>query len=132
MLRELSMNALSTSRFTLNTLSLSRNQYLLRDFTINSLSVSRIHLESIFSPNHYELTICFATSLWIHNLIPEITIDSLSFPRNKFEFSFSFEISQWIHCLFCESTLNPRFFAKSLWIHYLLRHITMNTLSILW
>ena len=77
--------------FSVFSVNLPKIHYLFRDFTINSLSISRFHYEftihlancpwihffsrfhfdftiSIpkslsFSPNHYELTICFAISL---------------------------------------------------------------------
>ena len=116
--RDSTMNSLANTRiheeFTIFFAILLGDHHRFRIFTMNTLSISQIHLESIFPRIHY----FFAISHWNHNLIPEITIDSLSFSRNQFEFTFSFEISQWIHCLFRKSTLNPGFFAKSLWIHY--------------
>ena len=58
----------------------------LRDFTMNSLSVSRIHLESTFSPNQYERTICFAIPLWIHYHYCGFTMNTLLFSRIEFLF----------------------------------------------
>ena len=53
----------------------------------------------IFPRNHYRFTIYFAISIWIHYLIPEITMNTLFFSRNE------------------------------IWIHNLLRNLTLNSLS---
>ena len=93
-----------------------------------------------------DFTICFTNSPWIHNLLREITVNSLSLSRiyyefticfvisplihrfspNHYEFTICFAISLWIHYLLRESTTG---FANSPLIHYLFRRITMNFLS---
>ena len=65
-----------------------------------------------------------AKSLWIHFLLGDITLNSLSFSRNQFEFIICFGISLLIHYLFREFTMNSVWnhyetTMKSLWIHYL-------------
>ena len=86
--------------------------------------------------NQYEFTSGFAISLWNHYLSPKITIDSLYFSRNQYEFTICFAISLFIDCLFREVTLNPWSFLwindeyamKSIWIHFLLRGFSLNSL----
>ena len=80
----------------------------------------------LFSPNHFELTICFATSLWIHYLIPEMTINSRFFSQFHFKFTIVFARSLYIHYRFREFTLC---FANSLWNRYLLREFTIHQKS---
>ena len=105
-----SSSRLSSSRHLLRDYLL---HHLLRDFTRNSLfftnslhlkslSVSRIHLESIFPPNHYEFTICYELSICYEFTF---TINSLSFHAN------SLSVSR-VHF---ESTI---FFGKPLWFRY--------------
>ena len=126
------MDSLSASRyhyehtiyFMITILSASRFYYEFAmdtiniKFTLNSLSYSR---------NHYDYTILDPKSIWIHYLLRqvtlnrhflgEITLNSLSFweitinPLSASQFSFEFTI----------------FFAISLWSHYLIREITMNS-----
>ena len=113
-------------KFTMNTIFVPQIHYLFREWTKNSLWIhylfcefplnslsssnslffahllffSRIHLESIFPPNHYELThlLRFSPSFSrIHNLIRELTLNSISFLRNHYEFTIFFAISLGIH-----------------------------------
>ena len=90
------------------------------EITIDSVSASRFH---------YEFTICFAISLWIHYLFREFTLNPL-FPAN----------SLWIHYLLCEFTMNSKSFSRlyfkfiilienTLWTSYFLPAFTMNSLS---
>ena len=98
---------------------------------MNSLSSSRFH---------FDCTICFVISLWIHYHFPEITMKTLVFIAK----------SVWIHYLLRDFTMNSLnisvihfdmlsvsrisykiaiYFAILLWIHFLLREITVNFLS---
>ena len=76
---------------------------------MNSLSASRFH---------YEFTICFANSPWIHYLFRRITMNFLSFSL--------------FHCkntiFFRDFTID---FTNFLWIHNLLREFTLNS-HLLW
>ena len=103
--------------------------YLPRDFTLKSLSYSR---------NYHQFTSLFAKSLWIHCLLRNFTMSLLSVSRIHFESTFSREITMnslsasrfhnEITVCFVNSFWIHGFFAKLLWIYYLLREITMNTL----
>ena len=94
---------------------------MFREFTFNS----RIHLQFIFfaysqSPLriHFEFTIFFANSLWIH-FFRELTFNSLSIPRIHWKFSLNSIRYEFTIC-----------FANSLLIHFLFRELTFNSLSI--
>ena len=114
----------------MNSLSVTRIYYLFRDFTSNSSSFWQIH---------YEYTIDFANSLWIHYLIPEINIKLLSSSRFLFEFILFFEFSicfansPWIHDPFQTTMIliwnHYEITMKSLCIHYLLHVFTKNSSS---
>ena len=75
-----------------------------------------------FSRNHYEVTICFAISLWIHYPIPRITMWTFSFSQNHYKFTIFLRFHY-------EYTI---FFAQSIWIHYLLREFTTFFANCLW
>ena len=64
--------SLSFSRIHFESISVSRIRYLFRENTMNFQSVSRLH---------YEFTIYFADSKWIHYPFREFTIHSLSILR---------------------------------------------------
>ena len=104
---EFSMSSLSASLFHFEfTIFFSKSlwiHYLFRkltfhylwNFSLNSLYFSRIHLESTLfrkitmdslSPSqfHYEVTIFFTNSIWIHYFIPKITMNTLFFSRNQY------------------------------------------------
>ena len=97
--------------FTRNSSYFSRIHYLIHKFSMNSLfsltslSVSQIHLESIFLPNHYELTICFAfhyeyTYFFsrIHHLLREFTLIYYLFLRNHYKFAMKYlRIHYFLH-----------------------------------
>ena len=110
--------------------------YLYRDIIKILLDVSRIH---------YEFTIYFTISLWIHSLFREYTINSVSFSQAHFQFT----IESRIYCEFPNNfaiILNLTIFfanllsisrkclefticfAITLWIHYRFREFTMNSL----
>ena len=118
-------NSLSLARlhyeFSLNLLSFSRNHFkfkflnLFRLFTLNPLSLSR---------NHYRFTIFFAISIWIHYLIPEITINTLFFCEINLDL---FPKSQWKYYLIRKINMNTLSVSR-FWIHFLFPDITMNTL----
>ena len=92
---------------------------------MNSLSSSRFH---------YEFTVCFENSAWIH-FFRQITMNSLSASQFSFDFAIFFATSLWIHYLNPEITMNSRFFrdftmislffVKSLWIHSFFREFTI-------
>ena len=131
MFRELSMNALSTSRFTLNTLSLSRFYYL---FTVSFSNSPWIHFFAKSQWTHY----FFAISLWNHYIFRKFTFNTLSFSRIFYVYTIYFAILLWIHNSFCrEITVNSLSFSKiyfkyticfaiSLLIYYLFRLFTIN------
>ena len=84
--------------------------HLFREFTFNL----RSHLQFIFFANsqsplriHFEFTIFFANSLWIH-FFRELTLNSLSIPRIHWKFSLNSIRYEFTIC-----------FANSLLIHYL-------------
>ena len=55
---------------------------------MNSLSLPRINYQfTIFSWFHYELTFCFANTLWIHLVFCKYTMNSPSFLRIYNEFT---------------------------------------------
>ena len=134
---------------TMNSLTASR-------FTVNTLSFSRIHL---FLRISYELTICLAISLWIHYpfsrthcLLRDFTLNPLSVLGNHFEFAFKslwndFEISMKSlsssRYLFREFTFNSLstsrfhneftfFIATSLVIYYSFREFTICFENVHW
>ena len=114
---------------------------LLRDFSLNSLSFLENYFEFAMKSlwNDFEITFSFATSLGIHHTFREFTISFANLPW--------IHDLLWIHYLlrdftmnslsFREFTLNPFFhyefticFAISKWIYYIFREFTLNTLSV--
>ena len=88
--------------------------YPFYESTMNSLPISRIH---------YEFTIFFANSPWIHYLfrvIDEVTINSLYVSRNEYWSIICFENLLWLDRFFLGIIKKHYFFAKLLWIHYLI------------
>ena len=116
-------NSLSFSRITfffanvpwitLNYLELPLNYLFFREITMNSLSSSRYHFDS---------TICFVISLWIHYHFHEINVNSLPISRFYYEFNIFSPKSLLIHF----------FIAETIWIHYFCRDFTMISLSAWW
>ena len=130
------MNALSASWFhyvyTIRFANCPWIHYLLRDFALNSLSASRMvykfiicfSLNSLFvSQINLEITIFFCgitmnslwnryettmKSIWIHFLLRDFSLSSLSFSRIHCEFTIYFENSLWIHYLFREFPMNSQ------------------------
>ena len=98
----------------LNSLSYSRNHYLLRRFTMNTQSTLRFYDES--TGIHYQFTICFLNELWILDFFT----NPISFLRNHYKLTIYFTTSLWI---FLGFTI---VFVESLWLHCLLLDCTMN------
>ena len=105
--------------------------YLFRDFTMYSQSASRISsiwirymfpeftLDRLFSPNHFKFTMFFAFTPWIH-FSRLITMNLVYFSRFHFEFFILFPKLPDILYVFRDS----------IWIHYLIRDYTINSLSV--
>ena len=92
---------------------------------MNSPSFSRIYLESTFLPNHFEFTICFAISLWLHYLFRELSMHSLSALRltmNTLSFS-------RIYSLFCDFTMDSPSVSRIYLESTFFLRITLNSLS---
>ena len=84
--------------------------YLLREFTMNLLRVSRFTMNSLsFSQNNYKLTICFAILIRIHLMFPAFTMNSVGVSRIYFQFTIYFALyfanQLWIYYLFHEFTV---------------------------
>ena len=117
--------------------------YLLREFNSNSPSISRINFEffilkrihfelTIFSWIHFEFSLFFAnsltipfefSSLWIHHLFSEFTLNSRIHLKFIFTFEFTFlrELTDnFLLIQFAMNSLSATFnFASWLSIHYL-------------
>ena len=111
--RQITMNELSASRFTMNILYFSRIHYLLRDFSLNLLSFSLTYLES-YSLNHYECTSFFAILLEIHHLFA----NSLSVSRSCYEYTIIFANSLSLSRIQLECTIFFEITMNSIWNHY--------------
>ena len=135
------MDSLSTSRLSLEfayfELANSPWIYFFRGITMNSISFLRFQIEFALL-----YTICFTNPLWIHSMLPDFSLNSLSVSRIHLRSTIFFAKPLWIRY---EITMNSLFFrdftritsslrefticfANSAWIHYFFE-ITMKSLG---
>ena len=133
--RELTIDSLSVTRIHHESiivsayyLSVTQIDY---DFmiTLSSLLISRIKYSLSFSQNQNEFTFCYAKSVWIHYLCPELTMNGLFFsPIAMYPVPFSWNNDKFT--IFFAKTLSTIIFvANQLWYYSLLRVFTINTSS---
>ena len=103
----------------MNTLCASRFYYGFTIFVVISLGIQHPFRE--FTMETLFISLNFTLNYENTHLRPEINLIFLSASWFLHEFIICFAISFWIYFFFLEITLNSLFFAKSLWIHYLLR-----------
>ena len=136
--RELTIDSLSVTRIHHESiivsayyLSVTQIDY---DFmiTLSSLLISRIKYSLSLSRNQNEFTFCYAKSVWIHYLCPELTINGLFFsPIAMYPVPFSWNNDKFT--IFFAKTLSTIIFvANQLWYYSLLRVFTINTSSFSW
>ena len=133
--RELTIDSLSVTRIhhesiivSAYCLSVTQIYY---DFmiTLSSLLISRIKYSLSFSRNQNEFTFCYAKSVWIQYLCPELTINGLFFsPIAMYPVPFSWNNDKFT-IFFAKTPSTITFVENQLWYYSLLRVFTINTSS---
>ena len=137
--RKFITDTLSILRIPLKSI-FSRNNYEFTVYFANSLwihafsfTLFRYYEKTmdtlLISQIHFKFTILYPKSLWLHYLRPEINLNSLSASPNNLKSSL-FRRNHYDFTTFLENHYKPAIcFRIFLWIHYLFRDFTLNSLS---